>query len=78
VSWWLSYYEGEINDWARKLYYRKTYLAIIPGVQHVEFGNADSTETAIKNLIAVDENEMFTLGQFNRDEISVALISSGR
>lgn len=35
--------------------YRKPYLPIIQGVQHVEFGNAEAAETAIKNLIAVGE-----------------------
>ena len=35
--------------------YRKPYLPIIQGVQHVEFGNAAAAETAIKNLIAVGE-----------------------
>jgi putrescine aminotransferase len=35
--------------------YRKPYLPIIQGVQHVEFGNAQAAETAIKNLIAVGE-----------------------
>ena len=35
--------------------YRKPYLPMIQGVQHVEFGNADAAETAIKNLIAVGE-----------------------
>jgi putrescine aminotransferase len=35
--------------------YRKPYLPIIQGVQHVEFGNATAAETAIKNLIAVGE-----------------------
>ncbi len=35
--------------------YRKPYLPIIQGVQHVEFGNAQVAEAAIKNLIAVGE-----------------------
>lgn len=35
--------------------YRKPYLPIIQGVQHVEFGNAEAAEAAIKNLIAVGE-----------------------
>jgi len=35
--------------------YRKPYMPIIQGVQHVEFGNADAAEAAIKNLIAVGE-----------------------
>jgi putrescine aminotransferase len=35
--------------------YRKPYLPLIQGVQHVEFGNADAAEAAIKNLIAVGE-----------------------
>ncbi len=36
--------------------YRKPYMPIIQGVQHVEFGNADAAEAAIKNLIAVGES----------------------
>ena len=36
--------------------YRKPYLPIIQGVQHVEFGNAAAAEAAIKNLIAVGES----------------------
>jgi len=36
--------------------YRTPYLPIIQGVQHVEFGNADAVETAIRNLIAVGES----------------------
>jgi len=35
--------------------YRRPYLPMIQGVQHVEFGNATAAETAIKNLIAVGE-----------------------
>ncbi|MBT7631903.1 MAG: aminotransferase class III-fold pyridoxal phosphate-dependent enzyme, partial [Desulfobacula sp.] len=35
--------------------YRKPYLPIIQGVQHVEFGDAKAAESAIKNLIAVGE-----------------------
>jgi putrescine aminotransferase len=35
--------------------YRKPYLPIIQGVQHVEFGNAQAAEAAIKNLIAVGD-----------------------
>jgi putrescine aminotransferase len=38
-----------------KATYRKSNLPIIQGVQHVEFGNAEAAETAIKNLIAVGE-----------------------
>jgi len=38
-----------------KAAYRKPYLPIIQGVQHVEYGNADAAEAAIKNLIAVGE-----------------------
>jgi putrescine aminotransferase len=36
--------------------YRKPYLPIIQGVQHVEFGKADAAETAIRNLVAVGES----------------------
>jgi putrescine aminotransferase len=36
--------------------YRTPYLPIIQGVQHVEFGDADAVETAIRNLIAVGES----------------------
>ncbi len=35
--------------------YRKPYLPLVPGFQHVEFGNAEAMETAIRNLIAVGE-----------------------
>jgi putrescine aminotransferase len=35
--------------------YRKPYLPMIQGVQHVEYGNADAAEAAIKNLIEVGE-----------------------
>jgi putrescine aminotransferase len=35
--------------------YRKPYLPMIQGVQHVEFGNAEAARSAIKNLIAVGE-----------------------
>lgn len=35
--------------------YRKPYLPMIQGVQHVEYGNADAVEAAIKNLIEVGE-----------------------
>jgi putrescine aminotransferase len=36
--------------------YRTPYLPLIQGVQHVEFGNAEAVETAIRNLIAVGES----------------------
>ncbi len=35
--------------------YREDYIPMIQQVQHVEYGNADATETAIKNLQAVGE-----------------------
>jgi len=35
--------------------YRKPYLPMIQSVQHVEYGNADAAEAAIKNLVAVGE-----------------------
>jgi len=35
--------------------YRTPYLPMIQGVQHVEYGNAQAAEVAIKNLIAVGE-----------------------
>ncbi|MFZ5631449.1 MAG: putrescine aminotransferase [Bacillota bacterium] len=38
-----------------KAAYRKPYLPIIQGVQHVEYGNAAAVEAAIKNLMAVGE-----------------------
>ena len=38
-----------------KTAYRKSYLPMVQGVQHVEFGNAEAAETAIQNLIAVGE-----------------------
>lgn len=39
-----------------KASYRKPYLPIIQGVQHVEFGDAGAAEAAIKSLIAVGES----------------------
>lgn len=36
--------------------YRKPYLPIIQGVQHVEYGDARAAEAAMKNLIAVGES----------------------
>jgi putrescine aminotransferase len=38
-----------------KAVYRRPYLPMIQGVQHVEYGNADAAEAAIKNLIEVGE-----------------------
>jgi putrescine aminotransferase len=38
-----------------KAAYRKPYLPMIQSVQHVQFGDADAAESAIKNLIAVGE-----------------------
>lgn len=35
--------------------YREDYIPMIQQVQHVEYGNADATETAIKNLQTVGE-----------------------
>ncbi len=35
--------------------YREDYIPMVQQVQHVEYGNADATETAIKNLQAVGE-----------------------
>lgn len=35
--------------------YREDYIPMVQQVQHVEFGNAEATETAIKNLIEVGE-----------------------
>ena len=35
--------------------YREDYLPILQSVQHVEFGNAEAMETAIKNLLTVGE-----------------------
>ncbi|RYM02705.1 putrescine aminotransferase [Sporolactobacillus sp. THM7-7] len=36
--------------------YRAPYLPLLQQVQHVEYGNAEAMETAIKNLIAVGES----------------------
>jgi len=36
--------------------YREDYLPLIQQVQHVEYGNAEAMETAIKNLITVGES----------------------
>jgi len=38
-----------------KAVYREPYLPMIQGVQHVEYGNAEQLESAIKNLIEVGE-----------------------
>ena len=35
--------------------YREDYVPLIQQVQHVEYGNADAMETAIKNLVTVGE-----------------------
>ena len=35
--------------------YREDYIPMIQQVQHVEYGNADAIETAIKNLVTVGE-----------------------
>ncbi|MDR1797077.1 MAG: putrescine aminotransferase [Clostridiales Family XIII bacterium] len=35
--------------------YREDYLPMIQQVQHVEYGNADAAEAAVKNLVAVGE-----------------------
>jgi putrescine aminotransferase len=35
--------------------YREDYIPMIQQVQHVEYGDADATETAIKNLVTVGE-----------------------
>ncbi|SNR98540.1 putrescine aminotransferase [Anaerovirgula multivorans] len=59
------YYISTVNGFHGKSYgavsmggkgtYRKPYLPMIQGVQHVEYGDADAAEKAIKNLIAVGE-----------------------
>lgn len=36
--------------------YRKPYLPLIPGFQHVEYADAEAVEKAIRNLIAVGES----------------------
>jgi putrescine aminotransferase len=36
--------------------YRKPYIPLIPGFQHVEYADADAVEKAIRNLIAVGES----------------------
>lgn len=36
--------------------YRKPYLPLIPGFQHVEYADAEAIEKAIRNLIAVGES----------------------
>lgn len=38
-----------------KAVYRKPYLPVVQGVQHVEYGNAEQAEAAMKNLIEVGE-----------------------
>jgi len=39
-----------------KAAYREDYLPMVQQVQHVEFGNAEAMDTAIKNLITVGES----------------------
>jgi putrescine aminotransferase len=60
------YYISTVNGFHGKSYgavsvggkstYRKPYLPMIQGVQHVEYGNANAMEEAIKNLQAVGES----------------------
>ncbi|WP_458306037.1 putrescine aminotransferase [Aneurinibacillus baijiui] len=38
-----------------KATFREPYLPLVPGFQHVEYGNADAVEAAIRNLINVGE-----------------------
>ena len=38
-----------------KAAYREDYIPMVQQVQHVEYGNADATRAAVKNLIAVGE-----------------------
>ncbi|MCP4692868.1 MAG: putrescine aminotransferase [Desulfobacterales bacterium] len=57
--------------------YRKPYLPMIQGVQHVEFGNADAAETAIKNLQAVGETVAAMIVEPIQGEAGVVLPPDG-
>ena len=57
--------------------YRKPYLPIIQGVQHVEFGNAGAAESAIKNLIAVGETVAAMIVEPIQGEAGIVLPPDG-
>jgi len=57
--------------------YRKPYLPIIQGVQHVAFGNADAAEAAIKNLIAVGETVAGMIVEPIQGEAGIVLPPTG-
>jgi len=57
--------------------YRKPYLPIIQGVQHVEYGNADAAEAAIKNLIAVGETVAALIVEPIQGEAGIVLPPEG-
>ncbi|MEN8244850.1 MAG: putrescine aminotransferase [Thermodesulfobacteriota bacterium] len=57
--------------------YRKPYMPIIQGVQHVEFGNADAAEAAIKNLIAVGETVAGMIVEPIQGEAGIVLPPAG-
>ena len=57
--------------------YRKPYLPIIQGVQHVEFGNGDAAEAAIKNLIAVGESVAAMIVEPLQGEAGIVLPPDG-
>jgi putrescine aminotransferase len=57
--------------------YRKPYLPIIQGVQHVEFGNAAAAEAAIKNLITVGETVAAMIVEPIQGEAGIVLPPAG-
>lgn len=57
--------------------YRKPYLPIIQGVQHVEFGNAEAAEAAIRNLIAVGETVAAMIVEPIQGEAGIVLPPEG-
>jgi len=57
--------------------YRTPYLPMIQGVQHVEYGNAEAAEAAIKNLIAVGESVAAMIVEPIQGEAGIVLPPEG-
>lgn len=60
-----------------KATYRKPYLPMVQSVQHVEYGNADAAEAAIKNLIAVGETVAAMIVEPIQGEAGIVLPPKG-